>query len=59
MSILLFVGVGGVGWRGGGGWLGGGFGVAVLGVSFVCPFLLIWLQKWKFEINGPWDEAKL
>ncbi|CAH9129015.1 unnamed protein product [Cuscuta epithymum] len=28
-------------------------------VNLVCPFWLIRLQEYKFEINGPWDEAKL
>ncbi|XP_010262785.1 PREDICTED: putative phosphatidylinositol N-acetylglucosaminyltransferase subunit C [Nelumbo nucifera] len=28
-------------------------------VTVVCPFWLIRLQEYKFEINGPWDEAKL
>lgn len=28
-------------------------------VTFVCPFWLIYSQKYKNEINGPWDEAKL
>lgn len=28
-------------------------------VSVVCPYWLIKIQEYKFEINGPWDEAKL
>ena len=28
-------------------------------VNVVCPYWLIRLQEYKFEINGPWDEAKL
>ncbi|KAJ6836998.1 phosphatidylinositol N-acetylglucosaminyltransferase subunit C isoform X2 [Iris pallida] len=28
-------------------------------VSVVCPYWLIKMQEYKFEINGPWDEAKL
>ncbi|GMH01396.1 hypothetical protein Nepgr_003235 [Nepenthes gracilis] len=28
-------------------------------VTVVCPYWLIKIQKYKFEINGPWDEAKL
>lgn len=28
-------------------------------VSVVCPYWLIRIQEYKFEINGPWDEAKL
>ncbi|XP_062162789.1 phosphatidylinositol N-acetylglucosaminyltransferase subunit C [Alnus glutinosa] len=28
-------------------------------VTVVCPYCLIRLQEYKFEINGPWDEAKL
>ncbi|KAL5578077.1 hypothetical protein UlMin_019776 [Ulmus minor] len=28
-------------------------------VNVVCPYWLIRMQEYKFEINGPWDEAKL
>ncbi|KAM5550426.1 phosphatidylinositol N-acetylglucosaminyltransferase subunit C-like [Rosa sericea] len=28
-------------------------------VSAVCPYWLIQMQEYKFEIHGPWDEAKL
>lgn len=28
-------------------------------ITFICPYWLIRIQKYKFEINGPWDEAKL
>ncbi|KAM7524730.1 hypothetical protein LguiA_014632 [Lonicera macranthoides] len=28
-------------------------------VNLVCPWWLIRIQEYKFEINGPWDEAKL
>ncbi|KAK1317656.1 hypothetical protein QJS10_CPA05g00441 [Acorus calamus] len=28
-------------------------------ISIVCPYWLIKMQEYKFEINGPWDEAKL
>ncbi|KAK1556186.1 hypothetical protein Q3G72_030962 [Acer saccharum] len=28
-------------------------------VNVVCPYFLIRIQEYKFEINGPWDEAKL
>lgn len=28
-------------------------------VTFICPFWLIYIQKYKNEINGPWDEADL
>ncbi|EPS74471.1 hypothetical protein M569_00282, partial [Genlisea aurea] len=31
----------------------------LLFVNIVCPFWLIKIQEYKFEINGPWDEAKL
>jgi len=31
----------------------------VLLVNVVCPYWLIRMQEYKFEINGPWDEAKL
>ncbi|KAI3466901.1 hypothetical protein Pfo_023564 [Paulownia fortunei] len=28
-------------------------------VNLVCPYWLIRIQEYKFEINGPWDEARL
>lgn len=28
-------------------------------ITVVCPYWLIRIQEYKFEINGPWDEAKL
>ncbi|KAF5737986.1 Phosphatidylinositol N-acetylglucosaminyltransferase subunit C putative isoform 1 [Tripterygium wilfordii] len=28
-------------------------------VTVVCPYWLIRIHEYKFEINGPWDEAKL
>lgn len=28
-------------------------------VTVVCPYWLIRMQEYKFEIHGPWDEAKL
>ncbi|XP_068657241.1 phosphatidylinositol N-acetylglucosaminyltransferase subunit C isoform X1 [Aristolochia californica] len=28
-------------------------------ISVVCPYWLIRMHEYKFEINGPWDEAKL
>ncbi|KAI4306723.1 hypothetical protein L6164_029977 [Bauhinia variegata] len=28
-------------------------------VNVVCPYWLIRIQEYKFEIHGPWDEAKL
>lgn len=34
------------------------FGLLVF-VNVVCPYWLIRVQEYKFEINGPWDEAKL
>ena len=27
-------------------------------LTFVCPFWLIWIQRYKNEIHGPWDEAR-
>ncbi|GAA0165620.1 glycosyltransferase [Lithospermum erythrorhizon] len=27
-------------------------------VNVICPYWLIRIQEYKFEINGPWDEAK-
>lgn len=35
------------------------FGCVLVFVSVACPFWLVRLQEYKFEINGPWDEAKL
>ncbi|KAI3635095.1 hypothetical protein MIR68_006661 [Amoeboaphelidium protococcarum] len=28
-------------------------------ITFVCPFWLIWIQRYKNEIKGSWDEMKL
>jgi len=25
--------------------------------TFICPMWLKWMQRYKYEINGPWDEA--
>ncbi|KAK8945456.1 hypothetical protein KSP40_PGU000072 [Platanthera guangdongensis] len=33
--------------------------VLLVFVSVICPYWLIRIQEYKFEINGPWDEAKL
>ncbi|GJM85556.1 hypothetical protein PR202_ga02017 [Eleusine coracana subsp. coracana] len=33
--------------------------VLLVFISVVCPYWLIRIQEYKFEINGPWDEAKL
>lgn len=27
-------------------------------ITFGCPFWLIWIQRYKNEIHGPWDEAR-
>ncbi|KAF9161635.1 hypothetical protein DFQ26_004363 [Actinomortierella ambigua] len=27
-------------------------------LTFVCPYWLIWIQRYKNEIHGPWDEAR-
>ncbi|KAK2995302.1 hypothetical protein RJ640_010908 [Escallonia rubra] len=44
-------------------WFRGSLFVLLLGVlvfvNLVCPYWLIRIQEYKFEINGPWDEAKL
>lgn len=34
------------------------FGLLIF-ITIVCPYWLIKMQEYKFEINGPWDEAKL
>ncbi|XP_016979728.2 phosphatidylinositol N-acetylglucosaminyltransferase subunit C [Drosophila rhopaloa] len=26
-------------------------------INFVCPFIFVWQQQYKFNIHGPWDEA--
>lgn len=31
--------------------------IVVGSVSFVCPYWLVHIQKFKAKINGPWDEA--
>lgn len=31
--------------------------LVILSVSFVCPYWLVHIQKFKAKINGPWDEA--
>uniref|UniRef100_J3M5D9 Phosphatidylinositol N-acetylglucosaminyltransferase subunit C n=1 Tax=Oryza brachyantha TaxID=4533 RepID=J3M5D9_ORYBR len=33
--------------------------VLLVFISIVCPYWLTRIQEYKFEINGPWDEAKL
>ncbi|KAJ1701997.1 hypothetical protein LUZ63_001776 [Rhynchospora breviuscula] len=33
--------------------------VLMVFISVICPYWLIRIQEYKFEINGPWDEAKL
>ena len=45
-------------------WLSSGLALLIylailIFVTFICPFLLIYMQKYKNEINGPWDEAEL
>jgi phosphatidylinositol glycan class C protein len=37
--------------------LSGAFAAAVAGVTLVCPYWLVHIQKFKAKINGPWDEA--
>jgi len=31
----------------------------ILFITFVCPLWLVFIQKYKNEINGPWDEATI
>ena len=31
----------------------------VLLVTFLCPLALVSMQRFKFAINGPWDEARV
>jgi phosphatidylinositol N-acetylglucosaminyltransferase subunit C len=28
-------------------------------ITFACPYWLIWIQRYKNQIHGPWDEAPL
>lgn len=35
------------------------FITVIVFITLVCPYWLIRIQEYKFEINGPWDEAKL
>lgn len=37
----------------------GTLAVLIVFISVLCPYWLIRIQEYKFEINGPWDEAKL
>lgn len=37
--------------------LSGLFLLAALSISFVCPYWLVHIHKFKSKINGPWDEA--
>ncbi|KAK3847414.1 MAG: phosphatidylinositol N-acetylglucosaminyltransferase subunit C [Linnemannia gamsii] len=32
--------------------------IGMIFLTFVCPFWLIWIQRYKNEIHGPWDEAR-
>lgn len=31
--------------------------MAIVFTTFICPFWLKWMQRYKYEISGPWDEA--
>lgn len=33
--------------------------LALVSVTLLCPLLLIWLQRHKDNIQGPWDEAEI
>jgi len=35
------------------------FSLTVFFINFICPIWLISVQKYKNQINGPWDEAKM
>jgi len=61
LTVILFLsGVACVAWIGRGNWLAGAVwgGVVGGGVGIGCPLGLIWLQKYKNEIHGPWDVAR-
>ncbi|KAJ1929068.1 glycosylphosphatidylinositol anchor biosynthesis [Tieghemiomyces parasiticus] len=32
--------------------------IAMFCLTFLCPIWLIWVQRYKNEIHGPWDEAR-
>ncbi|CAG8517455.1 phosphatidylinositol N-acetylglucosaminyltransferase [Gigaspora margarita] len=32
--------------------------LGIIFITFACPYWLIWIQKYKNEIHGPWDEAR-
>mmetsp|Transcript_1508 Transcript_1508/g.3174 ORF Transcript_1508/g.3174 Transcript_1508/m.3174 type:complete len:334 (+) Transcript_1508:306-1307(+) len=34
------------------------FFTSMVYITFVCPFFLVRIQKFKIQINGPWDEAR-
>jgi len=33
------------------------YAFAIIFITIGCPFWLVFIQKYKNEINGPWDEA--
>uniref|UniRef100_A0A8C8RG13 Phosphatidylinositol glycan anchor biosynthesis class C n=1 Tax=Pelusios castaneus TaxID=367368 RepID=A0A8C8RG13_9SAUR len=35
------------------------FALLLLSISCLCPYCLIWLQLFKDNIHGPWDEAEI
>lgn len=35
------------------------FSLALVSVTLLCPLLLVWLQRHKDNIQGPWDEAEI
>jgi len=37
--------------------IGSVFILAILFITFACPYWLKWIQRYKNEIHGPWDEA--
>ena len=37
----------------------GGYLVAALAVAFAAPVALVRAMRFKRQINGPWDEAKV
>ncbi|XP_076008906.1 phosphatidylinositol N-acetylglucosaminyltransferase subunit C [Genypterus blacodes] len=59
-GVCLGVCIGGVGGLGSH-WLAGAvlLALALGSVTLLCPLLLIWLQRHKDNIHGPWDEAEI
>lgn len=60
VGVCLGVCIGGVGGLGSQ-WVVGAvlLALALVSVTLLCPLLLVWLQRHKDNIHGPWDEAEI